>query len=113
MVEKAGVLGRLFWKERAGADHVLSLPTVTGRMLALSVLDTVTIAPGIRIVRTDSSRFAKQTLGEIEGEDWRALAVERAGEILNGSDEPVEDGDCLLVASTIDSDRINELQSAD
>ncbi|WP_396613024.1 potassium channel family protein [Haloferax sp. S1W] len=95
---------------RAGADYVLALSTVAGRMLASRVLDEEVIAPEsqIEIVRTNAPGLVGKTLAEA---DVRArtnctiIAVERNGGLLTelGPDFSVEKNDDVLVAG-IDED---------
>lgn len=75
----------------AGADYVLSLSTVSGRMLAGVVLDEEVMTPDkqVDIVRCRAPALAGQSLGDA---DVRArtgatvLAVERDGELLTDLD---------------------------
>ncbi|WP_411963055.1 potassium channel family protein [Haloferax sp. YSMS24] len=102
---------------RAGADYVLALSTVAGRMLASTVLDEEVIAPQsqIEIVRTQAPGLVGQTLASA---DVRAktnctiIAVERGDELITeaGPDLRVRRDDDLIVAG-IDEDiyRFNEL----
>ena len=102
---------------RAGADYVLALSTVAGRMLASTVLDEEVIAPQsqIEIVRTQAPGLVGQTLA---GADVRAktnctvIAVERDEELITeaGPNLRVRRDDDLIVAG-IDEDiyRFNEL----
>ncbi|ELZ85750.1 Kef-type potassium channel protein [Haloferax elongans ATCC BAA-1513] len=95
---------------RAGADYVLALSTVAGRMLASRVLDEEVIAPEsqIEIVRTNAPGLVGRTLAQA---DVRArtnctiIAVERNGDLLTelGPDFRVQKGDDVLVAG-IDED---------
>ncbi|CQR50376.1 MULTISPECIES: potassium channel family protein [Haloferax] len=101
---------------RAGADYVLALSTVAGRMLASTVLDEEVIAPQsqIEIVRTHAPGLVGRTLA---GADVRArtnctvIAVERGGELVTeiGPAFRVEADDDLVVAG-VDEDiyRFNE-----
>lgn len=93
----------------ADADYVLSLSTVSGRMLASLVLDEHVIAPDkqVDIVRCPAPALAGQTLGEA---DVRArtgttvIAVERDGELHTELDAAFEiaEGDELVVAGSDD-----------
>lgn len=101
---------------RAGADYVLALSTVAGRMLASTVLDEEVIAPQsqIEIVRTNAPGLVGRTLA---GADVRArtnctvIAVERNGALVTevGPEFRVEADDDLVVAG-VDEDiyRFNE-----
>ena len=76
---------------RAGADYVLALSTVSGRMLAATILEGEVISVGqqIEVVRTDVGLLAGETLASA---DIRArtgctvVAVERDGETMTGLD---------------------------
>jgi Trk K+ transport system NAD-binding subunit len=106
---------------RAGAEYVLSLATVSGRMLAGTILDEEVISPEtqIEVVRTEAPALAGYTLAEA---DVRArtgctvIAVERDGELLTdvGPDFRLRAGDDLIVTG-VDEDvlRFNELAGVD
>ena len=76
---------------RAGADYVLALSTVSGRMLAATILEGEVISVGqqIEVVRTDVGLLAGETLASA---DIRArtgctvVAVDRDGETMTGLD---------------------------
>lgn len=90
---------------QAGADYVLALSTVSGRMLASTILgeEMLTYDQQIAVVRTPAGPFAGQTLAEA---DIRArtgvtvVAIERDGTVLTdlGPDFEVVDGDEVIVA---------------
>ncbi|MFB6118690.1 potassium channel family protein [Halosegnis sp.] len=92
---------------RAGADYVLSLASITGRMAASAVLDEEVIAldTQVEVVRTEAPALAGETLG---GADVRArtgctvVAVERDGEVVTnlGPDYRVRETDTLIIAGT-------------
>jgi Trk K+ transport system NAD-binding subunit len=92
---------------QAGADYVLALATVAGRMLASSILDedVISFDQQVELVRIDCGRLAGRTLAEA---DVRAetgvtvLAVERDGDTITdvGPDFRIEDDDALVVAGT-------------
>jgi Trk K+ transport system NAD-binding subunit len=102
---------------RAGAEYVLSLATVSGRMLASTILDEEVISPDtqIEVVRTQAPALAGKSLAE---SDVRArtgctvIAAERNGSLITdvGPDFTVQPEDTLVVAG-IDADvnRFNEL----
>mgnify|MGYP002762517387 CR=1 FL=1 len=101
---------------RAGADYVLSLSTVSGRLLASHLLDEEVLRPETQVdlLRTTAPRLEGKTLA---GSDVRAetgvtvVAVERNGDLLTdvGPDTRVIDGDRLVVAGTDDAvNRFNE-----
>ncbi|MFC7166502.1 potassium channel family protein [Halospeciosus flavus] len=91
----------------AGADYVLSLADVSGRMLASAILGehVMTLDKQVDIVRTEAPNFVGRTFGE---EDIRArtgctvVAVERDGEVLTelGPDFRIQEGDDLVIAGT-------------
>jgi Trk K+ transport system NAD-binding subunit len=101
----------------AGADYVLALSTVAGRMLAQTILgeDVMALGKQIDIVRTEAPAFEGQTLAEA---DVRArtgctvIAVEREGDVLSDPEPEfrIQAGDSLVVAGT-DKDiaQFNEL----
>ncbi|WP_435358205.1 potassium channel family protein [Haloarchaeobius sp. DFWS5] len=101
---------------RAGADYVLALTTVSGRMLASIVLDedVISLDTQIGLVRTEVPALAGRTLQEA---DVRAktgvtiVAIERNGDVLTdvGPDFELRPGDAAIVAGT-DED-INEFQA--
>jgi Trk K+ transport system NAD-binding subunit len=92
---------------RAGADYVLALATIAGRMLASTILEEEVISfdQQVEIVRVDCGSLAGRTLAEA---DVRArtgvtvIAVERDGDVLTdlGPDFRVQVGDDLVVAGT-------------
>jgi Trk K+ transport system NAD-binding subunit len=92
---------------RAGADYVLSLATVSGRMIASTILDedVLSVDQQVEVVRTDAPELVGQTLG---GADVRSktgctvVGVERDGTIITdvGPSLRVESGDRLVVAGT-------------
>ncbi|QRV15842.1 NAD-binding protein [Haloterrigena salifodinae] len=100
---------------RAGADYVLTLPDISGRLLALDVLreEILSYDRQLTVVRFESGRFAGRTLGEttIPESDCILVAVERDGEIV--TDVPLEfrfeADDSLLVAG--DDEAIDALES--
>jgi Trk K+ transport system NAD-binding subunit len=102
---------------RAGAEYVLSLATVSGRMLASNLLDEDVISPDtqIEIVRTRAPALSGRSLQEA---DVRArtgctvIAADRNGHLLTdvGPDFVVQPTDDLVVAgSDEDVNLFNEL----
>ncbi|WP_336037037.1 potassium channel family protein [Halobacterium yunchengense] len=101
----------------AGADYVLALATVAGRMLARTILDEDVMAldKQVDIVRTEAPGFVGQTLA---GADVRArtgctvVAVQRNGDVV-ANPEPdfrVREGDALVVVGEdTDVARFNDL----
>ncbi|MGB9963401.1 TrkA family potassium uptake protein [Halobacterium sp. CBA1126] len=101
----------------AGADYVLSLATVAGRMLAQTILDEDVMAldKQIDVVRTEAPALVGKTLAEA---DVRArtgctvVAVQRNGDVIPrpGADFRVRDGDALVVVGAdADVARFNEV----
>ncbi|QPV61433.1 TrkA family potassium uptake protein [Halosimplex litoreum] len=91
---------------RAGADYVLALGTVTGRMVASAVLeeeDVISLDTQVEVVRTRAPGLVGTSLGDA---DVRArtgvtvVAVERDGEVVTdlGPDFRAQSGDELIVA---------------
>ena len=95
---------------RAGAEYVLALATVSGRMLASTVLDEEVISPDtqVEVVRTTAPGLVGRSLA---GADVRArtnctvIAAERDGDLITdvGPEFVVEAGDTLVVAG-LDAD---------
>ena len=109
-VEEAQSIQKMY---RAGADYVLSLATVTGRMLASSILedeDVLSLEHQVEVIRTAAAGLVGRTLG---GADVRSrtgctvVGVERDGTLLTdlGPDFRVEAGDDLIVAGTDEGTR--------
>ena len=93
---------------RAGADYVLSLATVSGRMLASTILEdeeVISLDKQVEVVRTRAPNLVGRTLGEA---DVRArtgctvVGVERDGEVVTdlGPEFMVREGDELVIAGT-------------
>jgi len=90
---------------QAGADYVLALATVSGRMLASTILgeDVISFDQQVEVVRFGAAKLAGNTPA---GEDIRArtgatvIAVERAGAVITdfGPDFEFEADDDLIVA---------------
>lgn len=101
---------------RAGADYVLSLPEISGRVLALEVLreQILSYDRQLKLVRIDADEFAGRTIAETDltGHGRLVIAVDREGTLLG--DVPatfeLEAGDRLLVAGT--DEAIDEVESA-
>ena len=93
---------------RAGADYVLSLATVSGRMLASTILedeDVISMDQQVEIIRTDAGDLVGTTLGEAKVRSrtgCTVVAVERNGTVLTdvGPDVRFESGDKLVIAGT-------------
>ncbi|MFC3478834.1 potassium channel family protein [Halobacterium litoreum] len=89
----------------AGADYVLSLSTVAGRMLAQSILgeDVMALDKQIDIVRTQAPNFEGQTLAEADirhRTGVTVIAVERDGTVVSelDADFRIQPTDALVVA---------------
>jgi Trk K+ transport system NAD-binding subunit len=104
-IEKAESVQKMY---RAGADYVLSLETVTGRMIASTILEdeeVMSIDTQVDVVRTTAPTLAGQTL---DGADVRVrtgctvIAVERDGEFHTdlGADFRMETDDELVIVGT-------------
>ncbi|WP_265110972.1 potassium channel family protein [Halosolutus halophilus] len=101
---------------RAGADYVLSLPDISGRLLALDVLreEILSYDRQLQVVRFEADDLAGQSLAdtEIPATDCILVGVERSGEIL--TDVPpefrFEGDDSLLLAG--DDEAIDAFESA-
>lgn len=91
---------------RAGADYVLSLPEISGRILALEVLreQILSYDRQLKVVRIDADDFAGQNIAETKiGDSGRlVIAVERDGELHSDVSPQFElrEGDQALVAGT-------------
>lgn len=91
----------------AGADYVLALATVSGRMLATTLLEeeVLSLDTQIEVVRAGPGSFAGETLADA---DIRArtgctvVAVERDGDLLTqlGPDFRLEGADTVIVVGT-------------
>ncbi|MFB6202786.1 MAG: TrkA family potassium uptake protein [Halorhabdus sp.] len=93
---------------RAGADYVLSLATISGRMIAAAVLEdeeVLSVEGQIQVVRTKAPGLAGTRLGtaNVRAETGcTVVAIERDGDVLTdvGSEARVESGDAVVVAGT-------------
>lgn len=102
------------WKlYSAGADFVLSLPTLTGEILASLLIEEAEILTpdtNFEFIRTKVGAFVGRSLGEL---DLRArtgctvVAIERDDELLTdiGAEFVIEEGDVLIVAGSEESRR--------
>lgn len=94
---------------RAGADYVLSLPEISGRVLAREVLHEEVLAykQQLKVVRLDAGRFAGRALGEtpIADSECLVLAVDRSGELITDVDAGIEfrQEDWIVVAGSDDA----------
>jgi len=103
---------------RAGADYVLSLATVSGRMIASAVLDgadVLSLDRQVEVVRTRAPGLVGQRIGDAlvrTKTGCTVVAIERDGDLLTavGPDVRVHRGDELFVAGTDEGiQRFNEL----
>ncbi|SDG16739.1 Trk K+ transport system, NAD-binding component [Halorubrum xinjiangense] len=93
---------------RAGADYVLSLSTVTGRMSASAVLtdrDVLSLDTHVEVVRTEAPAMVGRTVGEAavrETTGCTVIAIERGDDLVTdvGQETRIERGDELVVAGT-------------
>lgn len=114
-VEEADSIQKMY---RAGADYVLSLATVSGRMIASTVLeneDVLSLDQRVEVVRTPAPELVGQTIGDASvrtESECTVVAVERDGDVhLDiGPDVRIEPDDELVIAGTDDGiQRFNEL----
>lgn len=109
-VEEARSIQKMY---RAGADYVLSLATVTGRMLASSILqdeDVLSLEHQVEVIRTAAPGLEGRTLGgaDVRGKTGcTVVGVERDGTLLTdlGPEFRIEAGDELIVAGTDEGTR--------
>ncbi len=106
-VEEAESIPKMY---RAGADYVLSLATVTGRMTASRILenrDVLSLDQQVEVVRTTAPELVGQTLAEADVQSrtgGTVVAVERDGDVLTdiGPDTTITADDQLVVVGTDD-----------
>ena len=91
----------------AGADYVLSLATVSGRILASTILEETVMSPDtqVEVVRREAPGLVGQTLGEADVRTktgCTVVGVERDEVVRTdiGPDFRVQGGDELVVAGT-------------
>jgi len=89
---------------RAGADYVLSLSVVSGRMLASTILEeeVITFDQQVEVIRTEAGALAGQTLQQANVRartGCTVVAVERDGEFISDLDPSfaIRNGDDLVV----------------
>ena len=93
---------------RAGADYVLSLATVTGRLSASTVIegrDVISLTQQIEVVRTTAARLAGRAIADAdirEQTGCTVIAVDRGDETVTeiGPDTRIQSGDELVVVGT-------------
>ncbi|XGI83367.1 TrkA family potassium uptake protein [Halorutilales archaeon Cl-col2-1] len=92
---------------RSGADYVLALPTVSGRVVALDIIGEEIMSPGkqIKIVRTEAPRLEGKTLEDAHvgrKTGCTVVAIDRDGEVMTRvqPDTRIQEGDRLIVAGS-------------
>ena len=93
---------------RAGADYVLSLSLVTGRMSASAVLpdrDVLSLDTHVEVVRSETPTLVGRTVGEAavrETTGCTVIAIERGDDVITdvGPETRIDRGDELIVAGT-------------
>lgn len=91
---------------RAGANYVLSLPDISGRLIAMNVLreDLLSVDRQVQIVRLDAEQFGGRSLDKtpLLEVDAVLVAVEREGSLLTEIEPgfPIQFGDKLLLAGS-------------
>jgi len=108
IIARAEETGNVKKMYRAGADYVLSLATVSGRMLASTILedeDVISMDQQVEIVRTGAGSLVGSTLGEANIRSrtgCTVVAVERSETVLTelGPDVRIRSGDKLVIAGT-------------
>jgi len=111
VVARAGGADSVWKLYNAGADYVLSLPTVTGELLASILIDEkeiITAQSRFEFVRTTAPALVGQTFAEadIRSETGcTVVAVERGDELVTrlGGDFVIEQGDVLVAAGSEES----------
>ena len=101
---------------RAGADYVLSLATVTGRMSAARLLegrDVLSVEQQVEVVRVEAPGLVGRTLGDAdvrETTDCTVMASERDADVITdmGPRTTVEPGNELIAVGTDDGIRAFE-----
>ena len=109
-VEEARSIQKLY---RAGADYVLSLATVSGRMIASRILedeDVLSLDGQVEVVRTRAPELEGRTIGDAQVRTrtgCTVVGVERDGGVITdvGPEFRVEPGDELVIAGTDDGIR--------
>ena len=102
---------------RAGADYVLSLAAVSGRMLASIVLEEEILSPGtqLKLIRTTAGDAVGKSLADADIRNrtgCTVVAAERDGRVLTNPEASfvIESGDELIVAGI--DENISRFQSA-
>ncbi len=101
---------------RAGADYVLSLAAVSGRMLASIVLDEEILSPGtqLKLIRTTVTDAVGKSLADADIRNrtgCTVVAAEREGRVITNpaASFVIESGDELIVAGI--DENISRFQS--
>ncbi|MFP8954786.1 potassium channel family protein [Natrialbaceae archaeon A-arb3/5] len=90
----------------AGADYVLALPNVAGRMITLRLFDreVMTLEDELRLLETDASTLVGETVSTARIRDETGcivVALERGGEVRSDVEEGrFKDDDRLVIAGT-------------
>ena len=114
-VEESQSISKMY---QAGADYVLALATVTGRMLASQILeaeDVLSLDQHVEVVRTQASQLVGKELGEARVRSrsgCTVVGVERDGTVVTdtGPEVRIEEGDELIIAGADDGvQRFTEL----
>ncbi|WP_135663949.1 potassium channel family protein [Halorhabdus rudnickae] len=95
---------------RAGADYVLALATISGRMIASAILEdeeVLALEGQIQVIRTPAPGLVGKRIGEADvrsATGCTVVGVKRAGEVVTevGPDVRVEAGDSVVIAGTDD-----------
>jgi len=103
---------------RAGADYVLALATVTGRLCASRVLDdrdVLSLDTHVEVIQSAAPQLTGQTVAEAdvrEATGCSVIAIERDAETITdiGPDTPFVAGDEVVVVGTDDGIRAFEQQ---
>lgn len=109
-VEESGSIQKMY---RAGADYVLSLAAVTGRMIASTVIDgedVLALDRQIEVVRTAAPGLVGTRIGDAlvrTRTGCTVVAINRDGALTTevGPNSRVRDGDKLVVAGTTEGIR--------
>ncbi|SEO22987.1 Trk K+ transport system, NAD-binding component [Halogranum amylolyticum] len=104
-VEEAASTQKMY---RAGADYVLSLATVSGRMIASTILedeDVLSLDQQVEVVRTSAPKLTGQTLGDAQVRSetgCTVVGVERDGRVVTdlGPEFRIELDDEVIIAGT-------------
>lgn len=104
-VEEARSMQKMF---RAGAEYVLSLATVSGRMIASAILedeDVLSLDYQVEVIRTHAPKLVGQTVGDARVRTRTGctiIGIERDGAVITevGPDVRVVEGDKLIIAGT-------------